>query len=627
MGTDYRAWGEEIRRLAGGVERLIALAEPAGVTAPRQQEWYALLRHKLLPQVEGEPWLVAAVVGGTNIGKSVVFNHLAGENASGVSPLAAGTKHPVCLVPVGCDDPALLGRLFGGFQLRPWRSAQDPLTAADEDLLFWRIGAATPPRLLVLDTPDIDSDVEVNWRRADVIRQAADVLIAVLTQQKYNDAAVKRFFRKAAEADKPVVVVFNQCDLDEDRAYWPEWLDTFVGQTGAAPELVYVVPYDRAAAAQLRLPFYPVGRDGRQQPLADRRLCDELARLHFDAIKIRTLRGALKRVIDAESGAGGYLGEVRHAAAQFAAAAQALRRADPCRVEWPVVPTPLLVDEIRAWWDSQRQPLTRSLHGFYRRAGQLVSRPLVALWDRVRGEVVDPIEAFQRREREAVLGAVGGLLDELERLAELGNEMLRPRLERLLGGDARARQIRDVLEAHAALPAVDDDYRRFLRGELDRWGAENPRAVSWLRSLDHALALARPAVTVTLALSGWIVAGGIVHEAAAQAASQVAANVATQAAGHTAATVAAEAAITGGIAGGGEVVVSLAGETAAQGAARLFRRLQDRYAQTRAMWLGDWLEKGVLGQLLAELDGCAELAGSATFEDVEQAVRRLREMS
>ena len=113
-----------------------------------------------------------------------------------------------------------------------------------------------PPRLLLLDAPDVDSDVTVNWQRARAIRQAADVLVAVLTQQKYNDAAVKQFFRAAVEAQKPIVVVFNQCELAADRDYWPHWLATFCEHTGARPELVYVVPYDRQAAEELRLPFY-----------------------------------------------------------------------------------------------------------------------------------------------------------------------------------------------------------------------------------------------------------------------------------------------------------------------------------------------------------------------------------
>ncbi len=34
-------------------------------------------------------------------------------------------------------------------------------------------GERMPPRLLLLDAPDVDSDVEVNWHRTRVIRQAA----------------------------------------------------------------------------------------------------------------------------------------------------------------------------------------------------------------------------------------------------------------------------------------------------------------------------------------------------------------------------------------------------------------------------------------------------------------------
>ena len=79
-----------------------------------------------------------------------------------------------------------------------------------------------PPRLLLLDTPDVDSNARVNWHRADAVRQTADVLIAVLTQQKYNDAAVKRFFRHAADADKAVIVVFNQVDVALDLVWHKE---------------------------------------------------------------------------------------------------------------------------------------------------------------------------------------------------------------------------------------------------------------------------------------------------------------------------------------------------------------------------------------------------------------------
>src|SRR3569833_108076 len=209
MTANYQNWTKNLERL----DRALLALEPAAaeLNVPRAhgQEWYELLKHKLLPQATAEPLLVVAVVGGTNIGKSAVFNQLAGENASAVSPLAAGTKHPVCLTPGDTVSEQTLRTLFEGFELRPWHSAQEALVSSDAHLLFWRSSPNVPKRLLLLDTPDVDSDAEVNWQRADTIRQSADVLIAILTQQKYNDAAVKQFFRKAAESDKAVIVVFN----------------------------------------------------------------------------------------------------------------------------------------------------------------------------------------------------------------------------------------------------------------------------------------------------------------------------------------------------------------------------------------------------------------------------------
>ena len=110
----------------------------------------------------------------------------------------------------------------------------------ETDYLFWQSSEKTAENLLVLDTPDIDSDAKVNWLRADKIRRCADVLIAVLTQQKYNDAAVKQFFRKAAHEDKAVIVVFNQCQLPDDENYWPLWMQTFCRETGVHPEYIYI---------------------------------------------------------------------------------------------------------------------------------------------------------------------------------------------------------------------------------------------------------------------------------------------------------------------------------------------------------------------------------------------------
>jgi len=227
----------------------------------------------------------------------------------------------------------------------------------------------------------------------------------------------------------------------------------------------------------------------------------------------------------------------------------------------------------------------------------------------------DPLETFHRQERRAVLLAVEKLLDELKRLAQVGNDTLRPRLVKLLGGDSRASLLAHVEEAHSRLPAVDDDYRAFLRGELDAWKRRSPGVVRLLQSLDYVAALARPAISVSLIVSGWVLAGDLVGQAAIHAAGEAAGNVA------------AEAAIAGGIAGGGEALVSTTSEGVRQAAGRLFLRLQSRYARGRAEWLAGWLENELLGDLLTELRTGAEAGEAHAFRQVEQIAQEIGEQT
>ena len=183
-----------------------------------------------------------------------------------------------------------------------------------------------------------------------------------------------------------------------------------------------------------------------------------------------------------------------------------------------------------------------------------------------------------------------------------------------MGGNARAKLLEGIRAAHEALPAVDSDYREFLREELDAWRKANPRVVKFLRSLDHVAAVARPALTVSLAVSGWVVAGDLVGQAAIQAV------------GHTAGELATEAAIAGGITGGGEAILSTTTEGVRQAAAKLLGRLQARYAGQRAQWLAGWLEDSLLGELLDELRHGAAADRCEAFRGAEQAIDAIRGM-
>ncbi|MGD9126121.1 MAG: GTPase domain-containing protein [Planctomycetia bacterium] len=627
MSHDFQAWSDELQKFHSAIERLRPLGDSIGVDTPTGSQWYELLLQKLLPQLSGSPLLVVGVVGGTNIGKSAIFNQLAQENASGVSPLAAGTKHPVCLLPESCDDPAMLARLFPVFKTVRWTSAEDALGETDENLLFYRVSKSIPERLCVLDTPDVDSDMPVNWDRARSIRQVSDVLIAVLTQQKYNDAAVKQFFREAVAADKPIVIVFNQCDLDADREYWPKWLDTFCSETGCSapeeingstkpkrksksgtgadsdslskrPELVYVVPMDRKAADERQLKFYKVDKNGQGEPRLTSGLSEELARFEFDRIKLRTLRGAMDCICDPRQGAADYLEQIRRRSDQFHEAYESIAVSSLIKIEWPALPSKVLIPELRAWWDEGRPEWSKKIHGAYRWLGEAIVKTAKVVVGSSSSGNINPEELMHEREKKAVLASVEHLFDELDRIEHIGNDILKKRLGDLLRGETRQKTLDRLKEDYEKLPTIDRDYRDFIRNELDAMRADYPKVMTWLRAADQIFAVSRPAITLSLIGFGIpdILAPG---------------------------QLAIDVAITGGLASGNEALFSGTGAGMRQAIARLFNRLQGEYAKTRATWLSDWIGREIMGNLYKELQEGATVTENDAYQTARNSLGRL----
>ena len=271
----YVAWAGSVGELCDVVDRLGGLATELGTPSPEGAEWYGQLFGKLRPQVTREPVMVAAVCGGTNTGKSLVSNVLVGAEICRSLPEAARTRCPVASLPRGLAGSVDLAALFPGFTPRAWSSDTDALGGSDagDDLLVWREDPAgrQPARLILIDTPDVDGTLRENWQRAEAVRNACDVIVAVLTQQKYNDAAVRDFFAAAAAAGKSLVVVFNMVNWPAQRERIAGWYATFVAETGAAPLAVYAVPHDFARAESGTIEFFQLGIEilGRQENWAE----------------------------------------------------------------------------------------------------------------------------------------------------------------------------------------------------------------------------------------------------------------------------------------------------------------------------------------------------------------------
>ena len=608
------------------LEREAALLQPAPLAG---REWFELLRQKLIPQLGEQAFLVVAVVGGTNIGKSVIFNHLAGSRASATSPLASGTKHATCLVPEGFDAQHNLQDVFPDFELHKWSDAALALEESDTHRLFWRVAKELPPSLLVLDTPDIDSDARVNWVRADAVRRSADVLIAVLTQQKYNDAAVKEFFRKAGDEDKAVLVVFNQCLLPEDEPYWPIWLDTFCRETHIQPDAVYITPNDRRAAEDLRLPFYarqiPVVAAAEDSAVTKaavaapnntpHNLAADLAKLRFREIRMRTLLGSLHELTHPQRGIPGYLRELRLASEDLARTATRLTTDSVVQVRnWPSPANALLVAEIRQWWHAHQEGWARTINSAYSTVGSGLLWPIRAARRALQGEPDPPMEEYRSREWLAVLGVVEELFDKLQWMADSGNDIIRPRIEAILKGEARSRLLTLLKERHDAID-FEAELTQIVDQEMKNLQKTKPDLFGMYRQLNNVSAAVRPMTSVVLFSMGFGPAGEMVAPFLGHAAASAVVHVFADVAGGATAAIAGEAAVSSAASSGTGMLQAW------------FHRLHSAFTARRASWLTNLVHSDLLGALPEELNTAAALTTSSSFAEIQKCLSRLTEYS
>jgi hypothetical protein len=482
---ELTTWSRRIKELAGVLDRLASQADAPGMPPTESASWHAILHRKLRPQLGDDPYLIVAVAGGTNIGKSTVFNHLTGFPASRVHPDATQTKHPVCLLPRGFLARHDLSRAFPGFELKPWASEDDAIADGPSNRLIYREdpSGTQPENLVLLDTPDVDGALLANWDRAKGICHAADVVIAVLTDQKYNDAAVRRFFREAAEADKTVLVVFNMVEWPEDRRYCERWLETFRNGTGATAAHVYAAPRDREAARSNRLTFHPLSAQA-DDPRRD------LAGLHFGEIKLRSLRGALRRLLDPVDGVPAYLDAVEQVSAEYARALNNVRGAVSIRVDAPELPGHVVIDEIWNWLEPRRTAFDRAVHTVYGKVGGL----LVGLWPWRRDREEQEAD-FAQAEGEMLRKALAEIYDHLEALRSR-DPVLSQELEATLSGEERERAFRDLDDRHARMPLSTEHYRLAVAHRMDAFERQNPAMVRAIRWGLVATAVIRPAITI-----------------------------------------------------------------------------------------------------------------------------------
>ncbi len=177
----------------------------------------AFIRKGELLEADFKLPLQIAIIGPTQVGKSSVCNLLLNNKLAGVSALAGYTVHPqgFCAgVSLAASTP--LQHYFGRYQqldpseLNPNRYDCFALSENLDD-------APLLPPCILWDTPDFDS-IDAPDYKEGVIRAIAlaDIIILVLSKEKYADQSVWEMMSIIEEFNQPTLICINKLPEDSE---------------------------------------------------------------------------------------------------------------------------------------------------------------------------------------------------------------------------------------------------------------------------------------------------------------------------------------------------------------------------------------------------------------------------
>ena len=177
----------------------------------------ALLRHSLLrPQLQSLP-LQVAVIGPTQSGKSTTVNILAGTQAAVANPLAGFTRHAQGFTTEQVTEPlnSAIDQLFPEWRCLPLKQLSNHQLDSYSLVQIETTAVFSGKPCIIWDTPDFDSVSSREYRTsAPQLCAIADLIILVVSKEKYADQSVWQTLDLIAPINRPLVICINKTSED-----------------------------------------------------------------------------------------------------------------------------------------------------------------------------------------------------------------------------------------------------------------------------------------------------------------------------------------------------------------------------------------------------------------------------
>ncbi len=184
------------------------------------------------------------ILGPTQAGKSTLVNLVLGQTAAGVSPLAGFTIHPHgFLHQVTEPEIAWLDEYFS-----PYRHlSMEELPRDRYDCFTTKALGQTQtglPSCVVWDTPDFDS-LRAHHYRQSLMKTAAlaDLLILVVSKDKYADHTVWELLKLLEPLDQPMLVCLNKVNPGNQDTLLRSWREKWETHRRDTPPPTVLLPY------------------------------------------------------------------------------------------------------------------------------------------------------------------------------------------------------------------------------------------------------------------------------------------------------------------------------------------------------------------------------------------------